>query len=129
MDKMIITDGGRTAEGFTQEKLDCTVRALALTRRIPYRQAYAILAKAGRKPRHKFAFIPWIRSQSYAKELDFGCVAPTVRNFISSHPEGNYIVRIKGHVFALCGGIALDTFNVADRRYKVLQVWEIALGD
>jgi hypothetical protein len=131
MDKIILTDGGRVAEGFTQEKLDCTVRALALTRRISYRQAYKILAQAGRKPRHKFNFSDFINNQSYAKKvhLEFGIGGfPTVRKFIIDHPEGNYIVQIRGHVFALCGGIALDLVDLTEKRFKVIRVWEIELA-
>jgi len=45
------TDAGRIAEGFTNEKQDCTVRALALCFELSYREAHAICASVGRKPR------------------------------------------------------------------------------
>lgn len=122
MDKMIVTDGGRVAEGFAHEKLDCTVRAVALARRISYTAAHKMLEQAGRKPRHKFDFLSFMQGQTWAsRSLGTG----TVRAFVEDHPEGNYIVRIKGHAFAVCGGIALDMMPIAHRQFRVVQFWEV----
>src|SRR5512138_901139 len=43
------TDGGRTVAGFTSEKNDCTVRAVAVGCGVPYDVAHDELARRGRK--------------------------------------------------------------------------------
>ena len=124
MEKIILTDGGRYVEGFIHEKLDCSVRAVALARRMPYKDAHTLLAAAGRKPRHKFKFVYYINTQDWARQLT-ALPRQTVRKFLLTHDDGNYIVRVTGHVFAVCGGIALDTIDQTDSRAMVRQVWEV----
>ena len=49
------TDGGRSESGLTEQK-DCTVRAFAIARNIPYAAAHRELAKLGRLPGRGFKF-------------------------------------------------------------------------
>lgn len=121
---MILTDGGRAAEGFTNEKLDCTVRAVALTRRMSYKAAHELMEAAGRKAGHRFEFAAFMEGQGWARLV---AAKGTIRRFVKEHPEGNYIVRIRGHVFALCGGIALDLWPIADKLNRITHVWEVSL--
>lgn len=46
------SDGGKTAEGFSHETNDCTVRALANSTGLSYKESHRLTAIAGRKPHH-----------------------------------------------------------------------------
>lgn len=50
-----------------------------------------------------------------------------VSDLFKKFPKGHYVVRIKGHVFALIHGIAFDADKVSQRtqvRTQVLKVWK-----
>jgi hypothetical protein len=124
--EIYLTDGGRQADGFVNEKLDCTVRALALARRISYKIAHQELEQAGRRSRHRFNFTLWLLSQSWVKSLRSNAFG-TVRSWVTAHSDGNYIVQIRGHVFAVNHGMIMDSFKISPRM-MVKNAWEIELA-
>jgi hypothetical protein len=121
--RSIFTDGGRTREGFPYERQDCTVRALALARQISYNEAHGLLKWAGRQDGQGYALDIYLSYQKYAHKLVIS--KTTIRDFVKTHPLGNYIIRIDGHVFAVKKGNTLDLAGQARSFQEVLGVWII----
>ena len=108
-------DSGRP-EG---EVNDCTVRALSNVTRLTYEQAHAEFAAAGRKPRQGWNF--------YSVAVRHGAEPVTVtgrtlRAVLPQLTSGFYVVRTRGHVFAVIDGRAIDTARERDGRH-VLNVF------
>jgi hypothetical protein len=119
------SDGGRRISGRPGETRDCTVRALALALDIPYDIAHAGLAKLGRKPRHGFLFrMPNLGEFSKVLEEcpEYSC--RTVRKVLPELMQGRFIVRVRGHVFAVVGGTALDVSPTKPGR-RVCMVYRV----
>ena len=116
-----ISDGGKIESKFEHEKLDCTVRAVALARQISYIEAHSLLKNWGRKDRHKFNnWLGFIAIQPWAKAVEFSTVWLTLNQFLKDHPLGTYILRMKGHVFAVNKGCVLDSF-VVGKKCRIIQ--------
>lgn len=108
------------------EANDCAVRALANSIGLPYDAAHAELKAAGRPDRKG---TPWnVCRQVYAKhganERSFGFRRPTVAAIVREHQQGRYIVAVRGHVFALVDGVALDTFEPKPRQ-RVMSIFRM----
>ncbi len=50
-----------------------------------------------------------------------------VSDFVFEHPEGSFIVRVPGHVFALLDGIVHDTENevISSSYHRVTKYWRV----
>ena len=108
--------------GFNEQK-DCTVRALANSTERTYEEAYQLLKEAGRKDRRPTR----VHYDLYAKmasETNNFNASITVAQFIKTYPDGNWIVQISGHVFAVVGGVIIDNFKVGIRS-RVKYVWQM----
>lgn len=114
------------------EERDCTVRAVALTASISYREAHSILKKAGRKNGHTFKFRTWA-------ENGFGPIADrmqrlyeaslynsrlTVNQFMKKNLKGRYMVRVSRHVFAVIDGVLHD-LEVPGGKKRILNIWRL----
>jgi len=111
---------GRPDE-FNYERNDCTVRAYSNAAHISYQDAHNELASLGRKVGKGFRF-------SILAELKGWKVVPrphmTAETFVRSIAlYGNWIVRIKGHVFAVVNGEIQDIYPAASLKCHVLQAW------
>lgn len=90
------------------EKRACTVSALAAAMNIPYSEAYVLAVKAGRKPDHKFPFIKLastvgVNAQVYKQRR-------RAYKAVEMLPKtGRYVLRVRGHVFAVVDGVVVDT--------------------
>lgn len=116
----VLSDGGRSQSKRSAQKNDCTVRALAIARGLPYDEAYDILKDAGRKCSRGFDFVRWIATQPWATKIAFpaakGQRRMTPAQFCIDHPRGTFILRVSKHVFAVVDGVVHDTFeNRPDR--------------
>lgn len=116
----IQTDAGRATSKRKAQRNDCTVRALAIARKLPYDTAYDILKAAGRVSGRGFDFAQWINDQPWATKLSFPAVKGkrrmTPAQFCQDYPAGVYILRAAKHVIAVCDGVLHDTFeNSPDR--------------
>jgi hypothetical protein len=100
---MIVTDCGRVGD----ERRDCTVRAVAHVKGIPYPEAHALLASVGRRPKRGVVF------REVAEKLGFESVPELsggrLENLLPRIPTGAYIVRKAGHVLAVIDGVIYDT--------------------
>lgn len=129
--KVVITDGGRKAAGFTgKARGDCVARAIAIVTGKPYREVYDRLAegnvtqraskRTGRKTRSASDGINVKRKwcQDYMRELGFvwtptmgigtGC---KVHLKASELPKGRLIVSLSKHWTAVIDGTIHDVYN------------------
>lgn len=111
------SDAGRSASRRPKQKNDCTVRAVTLVYGIPYDDAYDRLKSAGRKSHQGYHFNEWAALDSTidGKKLvwqSFPGVKGQKRmnplRFCKDFPEGRFIVRTAGHVFAIIDGVGYD---------------------
>lgn len=111
MTKHVYNDGGRATSKRPKQKNDCAVRAIAIAYGIEYDYAYDILTNMGRecnKGTMGWILIPML--ERYAKQLDIPSQSIKVMALGFVFPTGTYLVKIKGHIFALVDGIIHDTF-------------------
>lgn len=109
----LAVDAGRSTSKRAKQKNDCTVRALATARGLPYDDAYDLLAAAGRKCGRGFAFSKWINEQPWAKKISFPAVKGKRRmnpaTFSQQFPHGRFVCQVAKHVFAVIDGVVHDT--------------------
>lgn len=108
------------------EKDNCTVMALTCAASIDYKVAKARLADCGRMPRKG---APLNVTQAAYSLFSEGYVPMqmTVGAFIRRNPTGRFIVRIKGHVFAVIDGSISDFAYVSEYK-NILGFWAITKG-
>lgn len=121
-------DAGRSASRRPKQSNDCTVRAIALARGVPYDDAYDLLAAAGRKCNRGFHFKDWIKHQPWARKIPFPAIKGQPRmnpaTFVEQFPVGTYICKVAKHIFVVKDGIVFDTFeNRPDR--CIYTAWHI----
>lgn len=119
-----VSDGGR-ASSMPGEKLDCSVRAAAIALDIPYPDAHALFTKHGRKPRHRTPTRVSYIALSYTKAHSYTYTKrrPTLERFVREHPEGRYIIRVRGHMFTVIDGGIHDLLPWPSPRALVLSYW------
>lgn len=126
----VCTDGGRSSSARPKQQNDCTVRALAIARDLPYDEAYDILKDAGRKSGRGFDFVKWVASQPWATKISFPAVKGkrrmTPAQFCRDYPKGIFILRVTKHLIAVRDGVIYDAFeNRPDR--CVYAAWAVGL--
>lgn len=121
-------DGGRTNSKRPKQKSDCTVRAIAITKGLPYDVAYDLLKSEGRKSHRGFNLQKWLNQQPWAKKIAFQAVKGQPRmnpsTFCRQFPNGSYICRSAKHVFAVVDGVLCDTWEQRPDRC-IYTAWEI----
>lgn len=127
-----VSDAGRAQSRRPRQANDCTVRALALACGMPYDEAYAILAAAGRSSGGRFQFSRWLKSAG-CPGFSFAWQGfPAVRGqrrmnpyaFAGSHPEGRFILKTAHHVLPCIRGVLMDTHAPASGRC-VYGAWRV----
>lgn len=128
----ILNDGGRSQSKRPRQKNDCTVRALAIARGLPYDMAYDLIKDAGRTCSRGFHFPKWMSSQPWGRKISFPAVKGQRRmnpsSFVVSFPKGRYICQVAKHVFSVVDGVVQDTFENAPDRC-IYSCWEIVATD
>lgn len=121
VNEVLIDDGGRK-QVFPQEKLDCTVRAVAWATGMGYKKAHALLAKHGRKSGKPFGLQNFLRYSApfIARAFEYH---GTFGRFAREHQKGNFIVRSSGHCAPVIDGVLIDISNSSLCRVK--RAWEI----
>ena len=123
-------------DSFNEHK-DCTVVALAAAADIPYSEAHALLAKAGRLPRHGFKLRLWLDNQCFAARMRggkfrlgkysvervvmFNRDRVTLAQFLRDFPRGRFVCRKRSHAFAVIDGKVLNLFTGA--RTRITNLW------
>ena len=125
-----IDAGTQRGAEFAHEHMDCTVHATAIAAQIPYFEAHELLARFGRRPRRgvKYRdFIAWATSPTgYSITGNKVMMGPrgmigayrvqrvnldkrvTLGQFLKDFPNGRFVVRKRGHVFAVIDGKQFD---------------------
>ena len=114
------------------ERNDCTVRAIAEACAMPYSEAHAMLAAAGRKRGNRFSFGNFI-SERQGQPINGRTVQsvhmpwhlPTLAQFVRDFPRGTFVVRKNGHVFCIRDGVVYDD-TPQGARVRIKRVWHIA---
>lgn len=118
-------DGGNSP---SDERNDCSVRALKIATGCKYYDAYRLLFNAGRKPNRGFYIERLLKKSSFY----FGCQftklkfrkAITLKRFLQNNSKGIFYVRKRGHVFVVKDGIIHDT--IKPRQYSmILMAWKV----
>ncbi len=112
-------------DSFAFERKDCTVRAFSTAANIPYQDAHAAMELGGRKPK-RGVYTP----AALAKLKPLVESTPVIRKritlqaFCKRFPEGRYLMRRKGHAFAVVDGKAYDG---PSPKSFVLNAWKVKL--
>lgn len=122
------TDGGRVDGGFETERRDCTVRALAAVTSISYAQAHEIFEQHGRRYGHRISFAAITHRTIggyHFMRLEHGRL--TLNQFLKQVDSTNrYVIRTRGHVFAVINGVVHDTFAVGEKS-QVRAIWKVTI--
>lgn len=102
---------------------DCTIRAISLAEGKSWQRTYDELSEiAGRNGiiLDDVNFIEPLLDSRYKRE----CVRnSTVGEFAKRHPEGTYLITMRGHITCLIDGTIFDTFDCRDR--LMWCAWEV----
>ena len=131
MDTFRAIDAGTQRGEFANEDRDCTVRATAIAAQISYKEAHALLALHGRKNRRGILYSVFLnRLKAHGGQIGsyrvesvkmpdcwltriwtFGLPTKSVSlaRFLKDFPKGRFVVRTRGHVFAVIDGQQYDT--------------------
>ncbi len=121
------SDGGRSAAGFEHERNDCSVRAWAEARGIPYAEAHAAFKAAGRQDRRGTpGRVSWdVMGRPTHVLPRTGPGAMTVARFLALHPVGRYVIHVARHAFAVVDGRQLDHQSLYKPRARVSSYWKV----
>lgn len=116
-------DAGRIENGYAHEKNDCTVRAYAVAAEIDYKVAHVELFLAGRKVKKGFV-VEKFYTEKFGKPM--GRPNMSVGKFVSLIAgSGNWIIKIRGHVFAVKEGVIYDINPAWNLNRHVLMAWKV----
>ncbi len=102
---------------------DCTIRAISVAEGISWDKAYDKLSTFARKKRLMMSSV--VAIEKYLDmHYDRICFRDrTVGEFIETHPDGTYLITMRGHITVVKDGINYDTFDSGDR--KMWCAWEV----
>ena len=109
LERTIRTDGGLSLSGI-KDKNNCTIRALSIACGIPYEEAFLIGKEAGRKTGHGF-YTQKLMKQARKNGIDFKKMnykSITLQKFMDLGLVGRFIVKRRGHAFAIISGVIHD---------------------
>ena len=113
-----------------REVNDCTVRALSLAYEVTWDEAFDILSDLAQLQATMLDDIEHIdgyltRNSKKIYEREYSNQNLTVGEFVEEHPQGIYLITMRGHITCCIDGCIYDTFNPSDRIvwnvYKVLK--------
>lgn len=94
------------------QRADCVLRSIAYLCGMDYCDADAFLSAHGRDRGRGVSSYQLIKDCGYEingyKFKKIECKGFPLWLFVSGHMEGNYLLRIKGHVFVLSDGVVID---------------------
>ena len=131
--QVIYTDGGRAKTEYEgREDFDCTVMALAHAASMSYEHAHEILRISGRLEGCTHMMEDGLKTyeaEGLGSSIPFEGTWNLV-DVVREHPEGRFIVRKRGHVFAIVDGIVYEDqrHEKADAilRYdRIIKMWRL----
>ena len=122
--KFQISDAGRSLSKRPKQKNDCTVRALSLVLDLSYDNVYEFLASEGGICSNGFKLKDFLANEDVHPQIQsltnfqvqwraFQAVKGKPRmnppQFVQDFPQGRFILKTAGHVFAVIDGTTFDT--------------------
>ena len=105
---------------------DCVTRAITLASGLPYEEIRRKLFHTAKLLRCESQLCPTCYSfliQEVLGGVPRDCHKMTVEEFADLHPNGVYLVRMDGHLSAICENFVYDTFDC--RGHLLTNAWEI----
>ena len=102
---------------------DCTIRAISVAEGISWDEAYDKLSMSARKMRLMMSSVDAIEEYLDLHYERIRVKEETVGEFIENHPEGIYLITMRGHITVLKDGINYDTFDSSER--QIWSAWEV----
>ncbi len=130
---------GASTWDHTTERNDCTVRAAARALNLPYTEVHAAAANKGRKRWKGFntrtllsalnintvSIDPATLVEQPSGASRYGALRyPTLTQIEPLLKRGRFILRIRGHVFAVIDGVQHD-ISINGARCRVQEIWEV----
>lgn len=145
---IVVIDGIHTVKGVDTipgECNDCTVRALANAAGLPYEEAYAHMAKFGRKKKRGMHLVDktkaleakgfvikgiygttktatWARRRFPEAQVEKGT---TLKKLLKQLAKGRFVVSYTGHAMAVVDGKIIDDGRLVRSNKRVVQVLEL----
>ena len=116
-------------EGYKKEKKNCTVVALCVSTKLPYKHCLEIAEKAGRKTGKGFyseKLINFFNKNSSTKFVPVKLrKSITIERFCKRYSEGSFYARKRNHAFAVVDGNVYDMPGQATPRSMVKHAWKL----
>jgi hypothetical protein len=113
-----------------KETNDCTVRSIVLLLDYDYDKAHRIMRdEFGRIPRKGTFFQAQItekRSINGHQLTPYPPFGKTVGRFLSTRPQGKFLIFVKGHVSVIKDGVLYDGYYTPKLRSKLMAVFKLA---
>lgn len=100
------------------KKNDCVTRAIKLVSGLSYSTIRKKLFHTKKLIDCESAYCPTCYSfliQEVLGGVSKNCDNMTVEEFANKHPNGNYLVRIEGHLTAICNSVIFDIWDCRSR--------------
>ena len=121
--KTIITDGGASKDRIIDTN-NCTVMAIAVALRLPYKKAHDYARQAGRKDNEGFftsRIVETLKTEGYQIQQIPTKKGLTIRAMLIDYYSGRYIAVTRDHAFAVVNGTIYDMgFNKPLKRIKYI---------
>jgi hypothetical protein len=109
-----------------KDKNNCTICALSTAACIPYHEAFEIGKESGRKTGKGFATF---KLMDTAKKfgIRFEKIESktiSIKNFLLKFPRGRFIVRRRGHAFAIIDGAIYDHITNKPLQ-RITDIWKV----
>lgn len=109
---------------------DCIFRAVAGATDRKWREVFAVMCQMGLEmhmmpdyPAVLRAYLKKIGAEYVYKSTFAAKGKPTIREFIKTHRQGNYVIRVFWHVTRARDGILYDWVDCLDQ--PVLEAWQV----
>ena len=109
---------------------DCIFRAVAGATDRKWREVFAVMCQMGLEmhmmpdyPAVLRAYLKKIGAEYVYKSTFAAKGKPTIREFIKTHRQGNYVIRVLWHVTRARDGILYDWVDCLDQ--PVLEAWQV----
>lgn len=119
-------DGGKRFSKRPKQKMDCTVRALAIATATDYDQAYDFLKSKGRSANARFAFSTITKQVIFNHVFVWAEFKPSISFivFTNSYTHGTFILQMNGHVACVKDSVLYDSYKSKDEE-QILGYWRI----
>lgn len=102
---------------------DCTIRAISLAEGKSWQRTYDELSYIAGKNGIILDDVNFIEPLLDSRYKRICCRKMSVGDFVETHPNGTYLITMKGHITCCVDGTIFDTFDCRDR--LMWCAWEV----